>query len=62
MEDEILLGIVEVMAKHQHERGLSSHKLLRKSHTIHKDERILKMKKTDLSHVNKHEEEGANIK
>jgi hypothetical protein len=62
MEDEIPMDIVELMAKNQHERGLSNPKRLHKSHNLQKDERRLKMKKADPTHVNKHVEEGAGLK
>lgn len=61
-EDEIPMDIVELMAKNQHERCLTNPKRLRKSHNLQKDERRLKMKKTDPIHVNKDEEEGANLR
>jgi hypothetical protein len=61
-EDEIPMDIVELMAKNQHERGLSNLKRLREIHNTQKDKRRLKMNETDLSHIHKCVEGGAGLK
>ena len=62
MEDQIPMDIVELMAKNQHERGLSNMKRLHESYNTQKDKRILKMNKTNPSHINKCVEGGAGLK
>ena len=62
MEDEIPMDMVELMAKNQHERGLSNLKRLHESYNTQKDKRRLKMNKTDLSHINKCVEGGTGLK
>ena len=62
MEDEIPMDIVELMAKNQHEGGLSNLKHRHESYNNQKDKRRLKMNKKNLSHINKCVEGGTGLK
>jgi len=54
MEDQIPMDIVELMAKNQHERGLSNLKHFQESRNLQKERTKLKMKEAATSQANKH--------
>ena len=58
MENEIPTDSVKLVAKNQHEPGLSSPKHLHINHDNQKDGRQVKRRKTELSHANKPVEKG----
>eukprot|EP00253_Pinus_taeda_P008189 PITA_08189 len=62
MEDEIPMDIVELMAKNQHERGLSNLNRLHESHKTKKGVEKLKMNETVHRHINNCVEGGGRPK
>ena len=62
MEDEIPMDIVELMAKNQHERGLSKLKHFHGSHNLQKERKLLNMKKGAMIEVNQHVGGGTGLK